>query len=144
MFNWRIGSTIIWVVISIINKANMTTKEKLIQKLTKILKVKGSKMGFYKNSTSIGTDLFYDEMTMIIDSLKNKVDAESLAKERAVEFDAVKKEITRLQEKYDENGYDCSPMIKLKRIESHVDMAFKIYSQELNKALAEKRKEGAE
>jgi hypothetical protein len=42
-------------------------------------------------------------------------------------YDELCKEITRLQEKYDENGYDCSPMIKLQRIEQHVDMAIDIY-----------------
>ena len=36
------------------------------------------------------------------------------------------KEITRLQEKYDENGYDCSPMTKLQRIEQHVDGTIQI------------------
>ena len=40
-------------------------------------------------------------------------------------YDELCKEITRLQEKYDENGYDCSPMIKLQRIEQHVDMKYK-------------------
>jgi hypothetical protein len=42
-------------------------------------------------------------------------------------YDELCKEITRLQEKYDENGYDCSLMIKLQRIEQHVDMAIDIY-----------------
>jgi len=42
-------------------------------------------------------------------------------------YDELCKEITRLQEKYDENGYDCSTMIKLQRIEQHVDMAIDIY-----------------
>jgi hypothetical protein len=42
-------------------------------------------------------------------------------------YDELCKEITRLQEKYDENGYDYSPMIKLQRIEQHVDMAIDIY-----------------
>jgi hypothetical protein len=32
--------------------------------------------------------------------------------------------ITKLQEKYDENGYDCSPVIKLQRIEQHIQMHF--------------------
>ena len=41
-------------------------------------------------------------------------------------YDELCKEITRLQEKYDENGYDCSPMIKLQRIEQHVDMAIEL------------------
>ena len=44
-------------------------------------------------------------------------------------YDELCKEITRLQEKYDENGYDCLPMIKLQRIEQHVDMAIDIYSK---------------
>ena len=38
----------------------------------------------------------------------------------------LKSEITRLQEKYDENGYDFQPLIKLQRIEQHIDMALKI------------------
>ena len=42
-------------------------------------------------------------------------------------YDELCKEITRLQEKYDENGYDCSSIIKLQRIEQHVDMAIDIY-----------------
>ena len=37
----------------------------------------------------------------------------------------LEKEITRLQEKYDENGFDCSSLIKLKRIESAVDSVIK-------------------
>jgi hypothetical protein len=41
-------------------------------------------------------------------------------------YDELCKEITRLQEKYDENGYDCSPMIKLQRIEQHIDMAIEL------------------
>ena len=41
-------------------------------------------------------------------------------------YDELCKEITRLQEKYDENGYDCSPMIKLQRIEQHVNMAIEL------------------
>ena len=41
-------------------------------------------------------------------------------------YDELCKEITRLQEKYDENGYDCSPMIKLQRIKQHVDMAIEL------------------
>lgn len=40
-------------------------------------------------------------------------------------YEELCKEITRLQEKYDENGYDCSPVIKLKRIESHFDCFIK-------------------
>ena len=36
-------------------------------------------------------------------------------------YDNLCKEITRLQEKYDENGYDCSPTIKLQRMEQHID-----------------------
>jgi len=42
-------------------------------------------------------------------------------------YDALCKEITRLQEKYDENGYDVSPLIKLQRIESHVDSVIGFY-----------------
>lgn len=39
----------------------------------------------------------------------------------------VNKEITRLQEKYDENGYDCPPIIKLQRIEAHIDSVIDTY-----------------
>ena len=45
------------------------------------------------------------------------------------EYKEICREITRLQEKYDENGYDSSPMIKLQRIEQHVDSTLKIYSK---------------
>jgi hypothetical protein len=38
-----------------------------------------------------------------------------------------------LQEKYDENGYDCSPLIKLQRIESHVDLTIEMYKDMANK-----------
>ena len=41
-------------------------------------------------------------------------------------YDELCKEITRLQKKYDENGYDCSPIIKLQRIEQHIDMAIEL------------------
>jgi hypothetical protein len=37
-------------------------------------------------------------------------------------------EITRLQQKYDENGYDLPSLIKLQRMEQHIDMAFKIWA----------------
>ena len=46
-------------------------------------------------------------------------------------YDALVKEITRLQEKYDENGYDYPPMLKLQRIEAHVDMTIDILSNNL-------------
>ena len=45
----------------------------------------------------------------------------------AEKYDELCKEVTRLQEKYDENGYDCSPMIKLQRIEATVDSVIKHY-----------------
>lgn len=35
--------------------------------------------------------------------------------------------ITKMQEKYDENGYDCSPLIKLQRIESDIDCTLNAY-----------------
>ena len=44
-------------------------------------------------------------------------------------YDELCKEITRLQEKYDENGYDCSPIIKLQRIEATVDSVIKHYAE---------------
>ena len=44
-------------------------------------------------------------------------------------YDELVKEITRLQEKYDENGYDYPPLLKLKRIEAHVDMTIDILSK---------------
>ena len=34
-------------------------------------------------------------------------------------YDELCEEITKLQEKYDENGYDYSPIIKLQRIEQY-------------------------
>jgi hypothetical protein len=37
-------------------------------------------------------------------------------------------EITRLQQKYDENGYDYPSSIKLQRIEQHIDTAFKMWA----------------
>ena len=48
----------------------------------------------------------------------NTGDLNSVIQEK---YDELRKEITRLQEKYDENGYDFSPMVKLQRIEQHVD-----------------------
>jgi cell division protein FtsB len=47
--------------------------------------------------------------------------------EQSSELTQLKAEITRLQEKYDENGYDVSPMIKLKRIESTIDSVIDTY-----------------
>lgn len=44
-------------------------------------------------------------------------------------YDELVKEITRLQEKYDENGYSCSPIIKLQRIEATVDSVIKHYAE---------------
>ena len=44
----------------------------------------------------------------------------------------VSAEITRLQEKYDENGYDCTPLIKLMRIEDRIDSVLRIYQKALN------------
>lgn len=52
-------------------------------------------------------------------------------------------EITRLQVKYDENGYDCETLIKLKRMEGHIDASFKIWAErvdELENALNNKQK----
>jgi len=40
-------------------------------------------------------------------------------------------EIKRLQEKYDENGYDCSNEIKLLRIENHIDFTLSFYHKEV-------------
>lgn len=45
------------------------------------------------------------------------------------EYDNVVSEITRLQEKYDENGYDCPPLIKLQRMEQHIDSAIEQYKK---------------
>ena len=42
--------------------------------------------------------------------------------------------ITELQERFDENGYDCIPIIKLQRIEQHINMAIGIYKDELSAA----------
>lgn len=50
--------------------------------------------------------------------MENTGDLNSVIQEK---YDELRKEITRLQEKYDENGYDFSPMVKLQRIEQHVD-----------------------
>lgn len=46
-----------------------------------------------------------------------------------VKYDELCKEIKRLQEKYDENGYDLPPMIQLKRIENYVDSTLSIYAK---------------
>jgi len=43
-------------------------------------------------------------------------------------------EIKRLQEKYDENGYDSPPTIQLQRIEQHVDSALGHWVQQLKEA----------
>ena len=40
-------------------------------------------------------------------------------------------EIKRFQEKYDENGYDCSNEIKLLRIENHIDFTLSFYHKEV-------------
>lgn len=40
-------------------------------------------------------------------------------------------EIKRFQEKYDENGYDCSNEIKLLRIENHIDSTLSFYHKEV-------------
>ena len=41
-------------------------------------------------------------------------------------------EITRLQEKYDENGYEVGSLGKLKRMEQHIDASFKIWQDRFN------------
>ena len=46
-----------------------------------------------------------------------------------VKYDELCKEIKRLQEKYDENGYDLPPMIQLKRIENYIDSTLSIYAK---------------
>jgi len=51
--------------------------------------------------------------------------------EKAYEYDLLVEQITRLQEKYDENGYSYPPNIKLNRIEQHIDAAFEIYKNKL-------------
>lgn len=47
-------------------------------------------------------------------------------------------EITRLQEKYDENGYNCPLLIKLSRIEQHVDMGYTILKDQVTKLTAKR------
>jgi len=47
--------------------------------------------------------------------------------QKAEEYDILVKEIKRLQEKYDENGYDSSPIIMLSRIENHIDFIIEYY-----------------
>src|SRR6478736_4306871 len=42
-------------------------------------------------------------------------------------FKELEIEITRLQEKYDENGYDANSIIKLSRMEDHIDSSFREY-----------------
>jgi len=44
-------------------------------------------------------------------------------------YDELCTAITKLQEQYDENGYDCSPIIKLQRIEQHFQMSIDIWSK---------------
>lgn len=55
--------------------------------------------------------------------------------------DAIEKEITRLQEKYDENGYNYPPLIKLQRMEQYIDMAFEIWAKEYKKLSESQPKE---
>ena len=50
------------------------------------------------------------------------------------QLDTLTSEIKRLQEKYDENGYDSPPTIQLQRIEQHVDSALKYWVQQLDEA----------
>ena len=67
-----------------------------------------------------GTVIDIDAGIAAVKGFLNKLDKQQ---------DDLCKEITRLQEKYDENGYDCSPLIKLQRIEQHVDMAIDNYKK---------------
>lgn len=54
------------------------------------------------------------------------------------EIGQVKAEITRLQEKYDENGYEAPPIIKLHRMEQHIDASLSMFAKELNELKEEK------
>ena len=47
------------------------------------------------------------------------------------ELNTLTSEIKRFQEKYDENGYDCSNEIKLLRIENHIDFTLSFYHKEV-------------
>jgi len=50
--------------------------------------------------------------------------------------------ITRLQEKYDENGKGNSPMIKLLRLEAHIDATIKIWKDSWKKMKNEGKGKG--
>lgn len=54
------------------------------------------------------------------------------------QYNKLCREVTRLQEKYDENGYDCSPIIKLQRMESHIDSGYNIYQEQVRQLTAER------
>ncbi len=44
-----------------------------------------------------------------------------------LKYNNLVKQITLLQEDYDENGYDCPPDIKLQRIDQHIKSVLKIW-----------------
>ena len=46
------------------------------------------------------------------------------------EYDELCTAITKLQKQYDENGYNCSPIIKLQRIEQHFQMSIDTRSKD--------------
>ena len=54
-------------------------------------------------------------------------------KEQLSKYDELVKFITHLNEKYDEDGYDCSPIIKLQRLEQCFNSALKFYKNKSDK-----------
>lgn len=66
-----------------------------------------------------------DEMIQLVEQLES--DKFHLQQQ----LNTLTSEIKRFQEKYDENGYDCSNEIKLLRIENHIDSTLSFYHKEV-------------
>lgn len=93
---------------------------------------------------------FVDTVRSLVNSyLKEEISTSKLVEELNItafkwkeqytnsKLEEIHKEITRLQEKYDENGYEANPLIKLQRIEQHIDLTFEIYKNLAQRKLEE-------
>jgi len=82
---------------------------------------------YFKGGNSENIDTLYGIMPEEMEEIYN-INIKEEPKQETLE-----EAITRLQEKYDENGYDWSPIIKLQRIEQHVDMVINIYKEQVER-----------
>ena len=76
--------------------------------------------------TDNGNTFYLNDITVLMDEYSTQQTAHLQQ-----QLNTLTSEIKRFQEKYDENGYDCSNEIKLLRIENHIDSTLSFYHKEV-------------